>query len=214
MADKNAQKEPCGLYLLTPEKIDDLVRFIDTLDLVLATGVVTCLQLRLKSVDDSVIIETAKALLPICHKHEVPLLLNDRADIAAEVDADGVHLGQEDGDVASARTLLGHNKDIGVTCHSSLHLAFEAGEAGANYVAFGSFFPSVTKKNATPADKEILSTWDEVTDIACVAIGGITPDNCRELADSGAHFVAVSSAVWNHKDGPVAAVRVFEAALA
>jgi len=206
-------EEVCGLYLLTPEKIDDVTKFAGELDEVLETGAVDCVQLRLKGVPDAEIIVAAEVLLPVCHQHEVPLLINDRVDIAAQVGADGVHLGQDDGDVASARTLLGADKDIGVTCHGSKDLAFVAGDEGANYVAFGAFFPSDTKPNASEVDKQLLTDWDEVTDLPCVAIGGITPSNCGELKTAGAHFVAVCAAVWGDPSGPVAAIKKFRAAL-
>ncbi|MBL4836488.1 MAG: thiamine phosphate synthase [Kordiimonadaceae bacterium] len=205
--------EGCGLYLITPAAIPDVAAFAKTLAGVLATGAVSCVQLRLKDVENSVVESAAALLLPVCHQYDVPLLINDYAELAAKVGADGVHLGQEDGDVAAARTLLGADKEIGVTCHSSRHLGFEAGEAGANYVAFGAFFESHTKTDATLADKEVLTIWDEVTDIACVAIGGITPTNCKELADAGAHFVAVCDAVWAHSEGPEKAVLAFQKAL-
>lgn len=211
MASKT--QEPCQLYLITPHTIADMGAFAQTLDDVLAEGVVACVQLRLKGVEDEVVIAAAQRLMPICHGHDVAFLINDRADIAADVDADGVHIGQHDGDVKTARALLGDDKDIGVTCHDSRHLAFEAGEAGANYVAFGAFFDTTTKETDARPDPEILTMWDEVTDVPSVAIGGITPENCRALADAGAHFVAVSSGVWQHKDGPVAAVKAYAAAL-
>lgn len=207
-------QQGCELYLITPEVISDVVSFSAQLNEVLATGMVACVQLRLKNVDDAEFEQVARDLLPVCHQHDVPLLINDRADIAANVGADGVHLGQEDGDVPSARTLLGHDKDIGVTCHGSKDLAFEAGEAGANYVAFGAFYPSSTKPDALVAEKSVLTDWDMFTDVPCVAIGGITPDNCRELADAGAHFVAVCSAVWDHPEGPKTAVQAFSKVLA
>lgn len=208
-----AEEDVCGLYLLTPEAIDDLAAFGAELDSVLATGAVACVQLRLKNASDEKVVASAEALLPVCHKYDIPLLINDRADLAAQTDADGVHLGQDDGDVASARSLLGANKDIGVTCHGSKDLAFTAGEQGANYVAFGAFFPSTTKSDAELADKQLLADWDEVTDVPCVAIGGITAENCRELASAGAHFVAVCAAVWEATDGAVAAVAKIRAAL-
>jgi len=203
----------CGLYLLTPEHIDNVQAFALTLDAVLATGAVDCVQLRLKDVADDVIIATAETLLQVCHAHEVPLFINDRTDIAVLVDADGVHLGQDDGDVATARALLGAAKDIGVTCHGSKDMAFTAGDQGANYVAFGAFFPSPTKPGAALADTELLTVWDEITDIPCVAIGGITPQNCGELKAAGAHFVAVCAAIWDDRDGPVAAAKKFGEAL-
>ena len=211
-------KDTCLLYLIPPPVIKDMQAFSNVLDDVLATGEVVCLQLRLKDVDDEAIIAAVETFLPICHAHEVALLINDRADLAAQTGADGVHLGQTDGDLASARSLLGADKEIGVTCHASKDLAFVAGDQGANYVAFGAFFESDTKPDASKADTktlmEILTDWDEVTDVPCVAIGGITPENCRQVADAGAHFVAVSGSVWGHKDGPVAAVKAFGKALA
>lgn len=208
-----AEDEGCGLYLLTPPVIDDVTAFAKELDAVLATGAVDCVQLRLKGASDVAIIDAGKKLIGVCHKYEIPMLVNDSAEIAHAIDADGVHLGQEDGDLASARALLGANKDIGVTCHDSKHLAFEAGEAGANYVAFGAFFESATKPGASPADVSILTDWDEITDIPSVAIGGISSENCRTIVDAGAHFVAVCSCVWNHTDGPVAGVKALRAAL-
>lgn len=203
----------CELYLITPSRIDDMEAFAALLDKVLATGSVACLQLRLKGVGDDEIRAAANKIMPICAAHEVAFILNDSAELAHELDADGVHLGQSDGDVRAARALLGHDKDIGVTCHDSRHLAFEAGEAGADYVAFGAFFDTDTKQTDVRPDLEILTMWDEVTDLPCVAIGGITVENCRSLADAGAHFVAVSAGIWNHPDGPVAAVKAFTGAL-
>lgn len=211
---ETAQDAPaCELYLITPPQIDDLDTFSELLDQTLATGAVACLQLRLKDVDDDSIRAAAQKIMPVCRAHDVAFILNDNAVLAHELDADGVHLGQGDGDVRAARTLLGHDKDIGVTCHDSRHLAFEAGEAGADYVAFGAFFDTETKQTDARPDLDILSVWDEVTDLPCVAIGGITVENCRLLADAGAHFVAVSSGVWGHPKGPVAAVREFAAIL-
>ena len=206
-------REACRLYLITPDAIPDLDDFAAQLDQALAAGDVACVQLRLKGAEDDEIIRAAQKLMPICHQYDVAFFVNDRADIAAEVDADGVHLGQEDGDVPTARTLLGHGKDIGVTCHDSMHLAYKAGDEGANYVAFGAFFPSETKTTQTAPELDILSVWDEVTEIPCVAIGGITPENCAELAEAGAHFVAACASVWSHPDGPAAAVRAFNEAL-
>ena len=211
----SAQDTPsCELYLITPARIDDLEAFSVLLNEVLATGSVACLQLRLKGVDDDSIREAAQKIMPVCSANDVAFILNDRSDLALELDADGVHLGQGDGDVGAARSLLGHDKDIGVTCHDSRHLAFEAGEAGADYVAFGAFFDTQTKQTDARPELDILTMWDDVTDLPCVAIGGITVENCRSLADAGAHFVAVSSGVWDHPDGPVAAVRAFAKTLA
>ena len=205
--------EACGLYLLTPETIDDIGAFAAALDSVLATEAVACVQLRLKGATDDQLSIAAEALLPVCHKYGVPLLINDRADIAAAVGADGVHLGQNDGDVAAARSLLGADKDIGVTCHGSKDLAYVAGDQGANYVAFGAFFPSKTKPDAEIVEMDLLTNWDEITEIPTVAIGGIDHTNCKTLADAGAHFVAVCTAIWNAEDGPVAATEKIRAAL-
>lgn len=209
MSETNDQNR-CELYLITPPTIDDLDAFAGTLSDTLATGAVACVQLRLKGVEDAAIVEAAKAIMPVCHKHDVAFILNDRADLAAELDADGVHLGQEDGDIKVARALLGHDKDIGITCHDSMDLAFQAGEAGADYVAFGAFFDTDTKDASTRPELDILTTWDEVTTLPSVAIGGITVDNCRTVAEAGAHFVAVCGGVWNHPAGPVEAVRQFQ----
>lgn len=198
------------LYLITPPVIEDLEAFGKELDAALASGQVACVQLRLKDADDDVIIKATQALMPIAHKYEVSFMINDRADLAKELDADGVHLGQGDGDVKEARELLGHDKDIGVTCHDSRHLGFEAGEAGANYVAFGAFYPTDTKKSDYRPEPEVLKLWSEGTEIPCVAIGGITADNCGPLVEAGAHFIAVCSSVWSHPKGAAAAVKEFE----
>lgn len=198
------------LYLITPPVIEDLEAFGKKLDEALGAGQVACVQLRLKDADDGVITAATQALMPIAHKHEVSFMINDRADLVKELDADGVHLGQSDGDVKEARELLGHEKDIGVTCHDSRHLGFEAGDAGANYVAFGAFFPTDTKKSDYRPEPEVLKLWSEGTEIPCVAIGGITADNCNPLVEAGAHFIAVCSAVWNHPEGAAAAVKEFE----
>ena len=212
---ETAQAAPaCALYLISPPLIDDLDAFARQLDQTLATGAVACLQLRLKDVDDDTVRAAAQKIMPICRAHDVAFILNDNAALALELDADGVHLGQDDGDVRAARTLLGPEKNIGVTCHDSRHLAFEAGDAGADYVAFGAFFDTSTKQTDARPDLDVLTIWDEVTDLPCVAIGGITVENCRTLADAGAHFVAVSSGVWNHPKGPVTAVKEFAAVLA
>ena len=206
--------EPCRLYLITPDTLPDLEAFAGELKAALEAGDVACLQLRLKGASDADILAAGEALMPICHDHDVAFLVNDRADLAKTLGADGVHLGQSDGSVAEARTLLGADASIGVTCHDSMHLAYEAGEAGADYVAFGAFFPTPTKETDFQATTDLLVAWDEATELPCVAIGGITPDNCTPLVEGGAHFLAVSNAVWAHPDGPAAGVRAFCAVLA
>jgi thiamine-phosphate pyrophosphorylase len=146
--------------------------------------------------------------------HGVPLILNDRPDLAARFGCDGVHVGQEDAPYAEARRAVGPERIVGVTCHDSRHLAMDASEAGADYVAFGAFFPTTTKDAKTHANIEILEIWQEVMVTPCVAIGGITPANCRPLVAAGADFIAAASAVWTHPEGPGAAVAAFNAEIA
>ena len=197
------------LYLITPPDFDPAA-FSPALDAALGAGDVACLQLRLKGADDAKIAAAIAALKPIAHRHDVAFILNDRADLAAQHDCDGVHIGQEDGTYADARAAMGKDRIVGVTCHASKDLAFEAAEAGADYVAFGAFFPSTTKtapkSHATP---ELLESWSSFVTVPCVAIGGITPENCVPLVKAGADFLAVSGAVWNHPQGPAEAVKAF-----
>ncbi|WND01414.1 thiamine phosphate synthase [Temperatibacter marinus] len=205
--------DPCQLYLLSPPQIESAEDFAVTLDSVFSSGDVACFQLRLKEASEDHLIQVANAIRPVCISHDVAFILNDSAELAKQVDADGVHLGQSDGSVEEARTLLGYDKSIGVTCHDSRHLAFEAGDKGADYVAFGTFFDSPTKASDYRPELDILTGWDEATEIPSVAIGGITVDNCQQLAKAGAHFVAVSSGVWSYPEGPEAAVKAFNAQL-
>lgn len=198
----------CRLYLITPPAIDPEA-FAPLLEEALSGGDVACLQLRLKDVPDSEVVRAAEVLKPLCDAHDVALIINDSASIARLVGADGVHLGQDDGDVREARRLLGHGATIGVTCHNSRDLAFRAGEAGADYVAFGAFFPTATKEVKFQAEPELLSWWNEIAELPCVAIGGITVDNAAALAAAGADFIAVSSGVWDYAGGPKAAVEKF-----
>jgi thiamine-phosphate pyrophosphorylase len=155
-----------------------------------------------------------RALGPVARAHDVALILNDDPALAARLDCDGVHVGQSDASCAEARRLVGRDRIVGVTCHDSRHLAMEAAEMGADYVAFGAFFPTSTKDAPTRADPEILSVWQETMETPCVAIGGITPDNARGLVAAGADFIAVSSGVWSHPDGEAEAVRALNAAIA
>ena len=180
----------------------------------LGAGDVGCLQLRLKDAADDAVRRAAAMLMPICHEHDVALVINDRADLAAEAEADGVHIGQEDGDYAGARGTVGEGAIVGVTCHDSRHLAIEAAEAGADYVAFGAFFPTGTKEPKTRSDLEILEWWSEIMELPCVAIGGITVTNCAPLVRAGADFLAVVAGVWDHSQGPAAAVRAFNEEIA
>src|SRR5690606_13961458 len=161
----------------------------------LGAGDVACFQLRLKEVDDDDIREAVRTLMPIAHERDVAFILNDRPDLAAELGCDGVHVGQEDTPYAEARRLVGPDAIVGVTCKASRHLAMVAGEAGADYVAFGAFFPSTTKEVTTPADPEILRWWSELMTVRCVAIGGITAENCAPLVEAGADFLCISGGV-------------------
>jgi thiamine-phosphate pyrophosphorylase len=201
------------LYLITPPQLVPAA-FADALARALDAGDVACVQLRLKDVDDDAIRRAADALRPVTQERGVAFLMNDRPDLALDTGCDGVHVGQQDASYAEARRLLGAERIVGVTCHESRHLAMEAAEAGADYVAFGAFFPSATKAAKHRADPEILRWWSELMTVPSVAIGGITPENCAPLVAAGADFLAVISAVWNHPDGPAAGVKAFLAAIA
>ena len=205
-------RPPCQLYLISPPVIAP--DFADTLAAALDAGPVAAFQLRLKDASDDEIRAAARALMPVCAAHDVAFILNDRMDLAAELGADGVHLGQGDGDPREARRLLGPSGQIGVTCHDSRHLAMEAGEAGVDYVAFGAFYPTTTKEVSHRPDPSILAWWSTLFEIPCVAIGGITPDNAKPLIDAGADFIAVSSAVWSDPKGAAHAIRRFAELLA
>jgi thiamine-phosphate pyrophosphorylase len=202
------------LYLITPPAFDPAA-FAPQLEAALDAGDVACLQLRLKEVDDDAIKRAADVLRPIAQARDVAFIMNDRPDLALATESDGVHVGQEDASYAAARKLLGPDKIVGVTCYNSRHLAVEAAEAGADYVAFGGFFRSTTKDTRRIAgnDPEILTWWSEIMTVPCCAIGGITPENCGTLVKAGADFLAVIAAVWDHRDGPAAAVRAFNQAI-
>lgn len=175
----------------------------------LGAGDVASLQLRLKDASDDEVLRTGERLMRIAQARDVAFILNDRPDLAKKLGADGVHVGQEDAPYAEARALLGPDKVVGVTCHNSRHLAMEAVEAGADYVAFGAFYPTATKDAKTQAEPEILTWWQEIMEAPCVAIGGITVSNALPLVEAGADFLAVASGVWDHEQGPEAAVRAF-----
>lgn len=207
----------CRLYLISPPKMR-LAAFAAELEAALTAGDVGAFQLRLKGASDDEIREAVRVLMPIAHAHEVAFILNDRVDLAAELGADGVHLGQEDMALAEARARLGKDKAIGISCHDSPHLAMEAGEGGADYVAFGAFHPTTSKEPAqlakygTPT-AEILNWWSVHTTVPSVAIGGLTPANCEELVTAGADFVAAITAVWSAPAGPAQAVIDFNQAI-
>jgi thiamine-phosphate pyrophosphorylase len=196
------------LYLITPPALDP-GRFAGDLAEALAGGDVACLQLRLKDCDDDAIRRAARILQPIAEAHGVAFILNDRPDLAAELDCDGVHVGEEDMPYALARQLLGPQRIVGVTCGGSRDRAITAAEAGADYVAFGAFFPSGTKAAKHHADAELIEWWSETMVVPCCAIGGITQQNCGPLVSAGADFLAVIGAIWSCPGGPRAAVAAF-----
>jgi thiamine-phosphate pyrophosphorylase len=202
------RNESCRLYLITPFKLEP-ASFGETLKQALDAGDVATLQLRLKGVSDDEIRRAADVLMPIAQDRGTAFLINDRADLAAELGSDGVHVGQQDVSYAVARTIVGPDRIVGVTCHDSRHLAIEAAEAGADYVAFGAFFATSTKDAKARAEVDLLTWWSDLMVVPCVAIGGITIDNAGPLIEAGADFLAVSSGVWNYPQGPAAAVKVF-----
>lgn len=203
----------CRLYLLTPPTID-IRTFPDIVRATFDAGDVACLQLRLKNASDDAILAAAEQLLPIAQSHDVAFLINDRPDLAKEAGADGVHIGQEDASYEEARDLVGEDGVVGVTCHDSRHLAMIAGEKGADYVAFGAFFPTTTKAPKTMATTDILRWWSHLMTVQCVAIGGITVENAAPVISAGADFLAVSAGVWDHPEGPAEAVRRFNSLIA
>lgn len=208
----------CSLYLVSPPAFE-LNLFLPKLEEAFAASKkVKSFQLRLKNVEDEQIIMAAKALLPVCRAAGAAFILNDRADLALACGMDGVHLGQDDMSPQDARKIIGEEMVIGVSCHASKHMAMEAAEAGADYVAFGAFYPT-TSKPQEKIDKwgvptpDILTWWAEVTTIPCVAIGGVTQENAKTLVDAGADFIAAITSVWNHPQGVSAAVKAFDKVL-
>ncbi len=204
----------CRLYLITPPSLPDLDGFAERLEAALDAGDVAALQVRLKDVDDATIARAVEALAPLAQPRGVAVILNDRPDLAARLGCDGVHVGQQDASYAEARRAVGRQGMVGVTCHDSFHLGMDAAEAGADYVAFGAFFDTDTKAASTRADPELLVAWQAAMLTPCVAIGGITASTAEGLARAGADFLAVSAGVWGHPEGPAAAVRAFNAAMA
>jgi len=195
------------LYLITPPQIADHTAFARDLEAALSAGDVPALQIRLKDVSVDEIRALTRLITPVAHRHGTAVIMNDHVDLAKELRLDGVHVGQSDTPYKDARKRLGTEAMIGVTCHNSRHLAMEAAEAGADYVAFGAFYPTQTKTVEHMAELDILTIWQESMEVPCVAIGGITAANAAEVAAAGADFIAVSGAVWTHADGPAAGVR-------
>lgn len=202
--------ERCRLYLITPAKLEPKT-FAEKLRRTLDAGDVASLQLRLKDVSDDDIRRAVEALMPIAARAGVAFILNDRPDLAAELRCDGVHVGQDDASYDEARAAVGRDSIVGVTCHNSRHLSIHAAEAGADYVAFGAFFPTTTKEPKEMAEIETVRWWSEMMVVPCVAIGGIRIENCKPLIEAGADFLAVSSGVWDYPQGPAAGVKAFNA---
>jgi thiamine-phosphate pyrophosphorylase len=200
----------CQIYLISPLEVGGA--FPDRLARALDAGLVAAFQFRVKGLDEHAAAALAEPLQRICERKEVAFIVNDSINLAKRIGADGVHLGQSDGTVADARERLGREAQIGVTCHASRHLAMDAGEAGVDYVAFGAFFPTTTKQVEHRAEPELLTWWQGLFEVPCVAIGGITPDNACVLVEAGADFLAVSAAVWDHDEA--VAVASLHAAIA
>jgi thiamine-phosphate pyrophosphorylase len=205
---RDNRKSPCQLYLISP--LDVGGDFPDRLAAALVGGPVAAFQFRVKGVDQHEAARLAEPLQRLCAEREVAFIVNDDMGLAKRIGADGVHLGQGDGDPREARALLGPAAQIGVTVHDSRHLAMDAGEAGADYVAFGAFYPTTTKEVRHHPEPAILGWWSTLFEIPCVAIGGITPDNGRALVEAGADFLAVCNGIWGHAGGPAAAVAAFQ----
>jgi thiamine-phosphate pyrophosphorylase len=203
------------LYLITPPQIADLAAFQRMLEAACEGGRIASLQVRLKTAEGATDLEATRrvalAIQPLLHAREIALIINDSPELAAEIDADGVHVGWDDMPVAEARAIIGPGRILGATAKNSRHAAMRAGEAGADYVAFGAFYATGTKNGTVTADLELLEVWQETMELPCVAIGGITPENAEPLVRAGADFLAVSAGVWVHAAGPAAAVSAFNA---
>jgi len=208
---RDVRRPPCQLYLISPQDVSGA--FPERLARALGAGPVAAFQLRVKDIDEHELARLAEPLQRICADHDVAFIVNDSVALAKRLGADGVHLGQSDGDPREARLELGPEAQIGRTCHDSRHLAMEAGEAGCDYVAFGAFYETTTKPSNYRPDPAILSWWSAIAEIPCVAIGGITPVNAAPLVAAGADFAAVCQAVWG-ADDPAAAVADFGTAFA
>lgn len=198
----------CRLYLISPPAFDPDA-FAPLLEQAFTAGDVGAFQLRLKGADDDNVIKAGRIVKPLCAASGAAFIVNDRPDLAALLDADGVHVGEEDQSVKAARRAMGDDRILGASCYNSRHAAIEAGEAGADYVAFGAFFPTETKAKTVQADVELLEWWSQIFTLPCVAIGGINPQNCAPLVQAGADFLAVSAGVWKNPKGPKEAVLAF-----
>ena len=202
------KKNKCQLYVITPSNFN-IKKFSRRLLKAFDGGDIAVLQIRLKNSTDDTICEAIETFLPIAKKFNTTVLVNDRPDLAKKTGCDGVHIGQQDCGYEESRKTVGKDKIVGVTCHDSSHLAMEASERGADYVAFGAFFPTSTKKTIYQPKVDLINSWSETTTIPNVAIGGITQRNCVPLIKAGADFLAVVSSIWNYPSGEEAAVSDF-----
>lgn len=215
MSETEYTRPRTRLYLITPPQIADVDEFAATLETALSAGDVACLQLRLKTpggdIDEAATRALSAAVTEMAQAYGAAVLINDSPQLAVELGADGVHVGWDDVPVKEARAIVGKEMIVGATAKNSRHVAMQAGEAGADYVAFGAFYPTSTKDGTVAASPELLEIWQESMEIPCVAIGGITVDNAAPLVAAGADFIAVSSGVWDHPQGAPAAVAAFNA---
>lgn len=210
--DEGEESPGCLLYLITPPRID-LATFPALFEAALDAGEIGCVQLRLKDVSEDDICRAAEALMPLAHERDVAFIMNDSPALAKQMGCDGVHVGRDDMGYKKARGIVGPDAIVGTTCHNSRHLAMVDAEAGADYVAFGAFFPTDTKAVKYQAEIETIEWWATFMNVPCVAIGGITADNCAPLVQAGADFLAVVSAVWDHPQGPAAGVKAMNEAI-
>jgi thiamine-phosphate pyrophosphorylase len=198
------------IYLISPQNISNS-KFYTDLNKILKTKKIKYFQLRLKKKSNSVLIKIAKKIIKITHKNKVKLLINDKPIIAKMVNADGCHIGQKDMSFIRSRKILGEKKIIGITCHNSKKLALNAKKIGVNYIAFGAFFKSSTKKTKYKANLTLLRWARKKINIPIVAIGGINSSNYKKILSNGANFIACSNYVWNNKElDPVSAIKKFK----
>ena len=198
------------IYLISPQNISNS-KFYSDLNQILKTKKIKYFQLRLKKKSNSILIKIAKKIKKITNKNKVKLLINDKPLIAKIVNADGCHIGQKDMSFIRSKKILGEKKIIGITCHNSKKLALNAKKVGVNYVAFGSFFKSSTKKTKYKANLALLRWARKKIDIPIVAIGGINSSNYKKILSNGANFIACSNYVWNNKElDPVSAIKKFK----
>lgn len=205
-------RQNTNLYVISPPSIE-LESFSEKLNHAFEGGEISAFQLRLKNTDDDFILRAAEKLIPVCHQNNCMFIMNDRPDLAAKSGADGIHIGNDDGSIENARKIIGKNKIIGTSCYDNQDYAIEAGEKGADYIAFGAFYPTTTKETKSKPSPDILKWWSTNSVIPCVAIGGINADNCSILVEHGADFIAVISAVWNDAEGSKKAVEKLHRAI-